>query len=185
MINEIRKDIINKMDRCINLFMQDINTIRTNKVFPELLAGINVSYYGKKTSLLTLANVTVQDTSVLKVNVFDPSINKLIEKSIKNANLGFNCFTKGDSIHVSVPKLTEERRKELIKLVKKSAQKHRVHIRNIRREANVKSKTCLKDKIITKDKDYEIQSIVQKLTNDYVKKIDNILLNKERSLMEI
>ncbi|NUU66031.1 ribosome recycling factor [Enterobacteriaceae bacterium BIT-l23] len=184
MISDIRKDADVRMDKCVEAFKNQISKIRTGRASPSLLDGIMVEYYGAPTPLRQLASVTVEDTRTLKVNVFDRSISAAVEKAIMTSDLGLNPSSAGSDIRVPLPPLTEERRKDLIKVVRGDAEDARVSVRNVRRNANDKVKALLKDKEISEDDERRSQDDVQKLTDAAIKKIDAALADKEKELME-
>jgi ribosome recycling factor len=183
-ISDIRKDADVRMDKCVEAFKNQISKIRTGRASPSLLDGIMVEYYGAPTPLRQLASVTVEDTRTLKVNVFDRSISAAVEKAIMTSDLGLNPSSAGSDIRVPLPPLTEERRKDLIKVVRGDAEDARVSVRNVRRNANDKVKALLKDKEISEDDERRSQDDVQKLTDAAIKKIDAALADKEKELME-
>jgi len=145
-MDTIEKNTEIKMKKCIQIFKSILLKIRTNRASPVLLDGIYIEYYGKKTPLCQLSNCIVEDVRTLKLNVFDNSVIKFIEKAIINSGLGLNPCTIGSDIRISFPVLTENRRKELIKIVKNESEQTRVHIRNIRRDANEKIRKNVKEK---------------------------------------
>jgi len=148
------------------------------------LAAIVVEYYGTPTPLRQLASVTVEDSRTLKINVFDRSMGPAVEKAIMASDLGLNPNSAGSDIRVPLPALTEERRKDLIKVVRGEAEGARVAVRNVRRDANDKVKALLKDKAISEDDDRRSQEEVQKQTDAAIKKIDAALADKEAELMQ-
>ena len=184
MINDIRKDAEVRMDKCVEVFKTQISKVRTGRASPSLLDGIVVPYYGTPTPLRQLASVTVEDTRTLKINVFDRSLGPAVEKAIMASDLGLNPSSAGADIRVPLPALTEERRKELIKVVRGEAEGARVAVRNVRRDANDKVKALLKDKEISEDDDRRSQDDVQKLTDAAIKKLDAALADKEAELMQ-
>lgn len=143
-----------------------------------------VEYYGSATPLRQLANVTVEDSRTLAINLFDRSLGSAVEKAIMASDLGLNPSSAGSVIRVPLPPLTEERRKDLIKVVRNEAEQGRVAVRNVRRDANDKVKALLKDKEISEDEDRRSQDDVQKLTDAYIKLLDAALADKEKELME-
>ncbi|KAB8306289.1 ribosome recycling factor [Erwinia endophytica] len=184
MINEIRKDAETRMDKCVEAFKNNISKIRTGRASPSILDGIMVEYYGAATPLRQLASVTVEDSRTLKVNVFDRSISAAVEKAIMTSDLGLNPSSAGSDIRVPLPALTEERRKDLIKIVRNEAEQGRVSVRNVRRDANDKVKALLKDKEISEDEERRAQDDIQKMTDLYIKKVDAALAEKEAELMD-
>lgn len=184
MINEIRKDAETRMEKCVESFKGNISKIRTGRAHPNLLDGIQVEYYGAATPLRQLANIVAEDSRTLAVTVFDRSMSGAIEKAILTSDLGLNPSSAGTVIRVPLPPLTEESRKDLIKLVRSEAESGRVSVRNVRRDANDKVKALLKDKEISEDEDRKSQDDIQKITDLMIKKIDAALADKEKELME-
>ncbi|AGO56705.1 hypothetical protein ALQ63_02478 [Serratia plymuthica] len=183
-INEIRKDADSRMEKSVEAFKTQISKIRTGRASPSILDGIMVEYYGSATPLRQLANVTVEDSRTLAINLFDRSLGSAVEKAIMSSDLGLNPSSAGSVIRVPLPPLTEERRKDLIKVVRNEAEQGRVAVRNVRRDANDKVKALLKDKEISEDEDRRSQDDVQKLTDAYIKLLDAALADKEKELME-
>ncbi len=184
MINEIKKDAEIRMEKCVESFKTHISKIRTGRASPGILDGIMVEYYGSATPLRQLAQVTVEDSRTLAISVFDRSISAAVEKAIMTSDLGLNPSSAGATIRVPLPALTEECRKDLIKVVRGEAEQGRVSVRNVRRDANDKTKALLKDKEISEDEDRRSQDDIQKLTDIFIKKIDVALSEKEAELME-
>lgn len=184
MINDIRKDADTRMEKCVEAFKNHISKIRTGRASPSLLDGIMVEYYGASTPLRQLANITVEDSRTLKVNVFDRSVSQAIEKAIMSSDLGLNPSSAGNDIRVPLPPLTEERRKDLIKVARNEAEQGRVAVRNVRRDANDKIKALLKDKEISEDEERRSQDDIQKMTDFWIKKVDTALADKEAELLE-
>nr|WP_256464522.1 ribosome recycling factor [Erwinia amylovora] len=172
------------MEKCVEAFKNHISKIRTGRASPSILDGIMVDYYGSPTPLRQLASVTVEDSRTLKINVFDRSIGAAVEKAIMTSDLGLNPSSAGSDIRVPLPALTEERRKDLIKVVRGEAEQGRVSVRNVRRDANDKLKALLKDKEISEDDDRRAQEDVQKMTDIFIKKVDASLADKETELMD-
>lgn len=162
MINDIKKDAETRMDKCVEAFKNTISKVRTGRASPSLLDGIIVEYYGTPTPLRQLASVTVEDSRTLKINVFDRSLGPAVEKAIMASDLGLNPSSAGSDIRVPLPALTEERRKDLIKIVRGEAEQGRVSVRNVRRDANDKIKVLLKDKEISEDDERRAQDEIQK-----------------------
>ncbi len=184
MINEIKKDAEVRMDKCVEAFKNTISKVRTGRASPSLLDGIVVEYYGTPTPLRQLASVTVEDSRTLKINVFDRSLSQAVEKAIMTSDLGLNPSSAGTDIRVPLPALTEERRKDLIKIVRAEAEQGRVAVRNVRRDANDKIKALLKDKEISEDDERRSQDDIQKTTDATIKKVDAALADKEKELLE-
>ncbi|RUT64875.1 ribosome recycling factor (plasmid) [Morganella morganii] len=184
MINEIQKDAQERMGKCVESLKSQISKVRTGRASPSLLDGIVVEYYGTPTPLRQLANVVVEDSRTLAITVFDRSMSPAIEKAIMASDLGLNPSSAGTVIRVPLPALTEERRKDLIKVVRGDAEQGRIAVRNVRRDANDKVKALLKDKEISEDDDHRSQDDVQKMTDLFIKKIDDALAAKEKELMD-
>ncbi|MBV2128217.1 ribosome recycling factor [Arsukibacterium indicum] len=185
MINDIIKDSKVRMEKSVDALKSQLNKVRTGRAHPSLLDGIQVSYYGADTPLRQVANVSIEDARTLSISVFDKSLVQAVEKAIMASDLGLNPMSAGTSIRVPLPALTEERRKDLVKVVRAEAEGGRVAVRNIRRDANAELKALLKDKEISEDDERRAADEVQKVTDTYVKKIDEVLADKEKELMEV
>lgn len=185
MINEIKKDAQERMEKSVEALKNNLSKIRTGRAHPSLLSGISVEYYGAPTPLNQVANVVAEDARTLAITVFDRELTPKIEKAIMASDLGLNPMSAGTVIRVPLPPLTEERRKDLVKIVRGEAESLRVAVRNIRRDANGDLKALLKDKEISEDDDHKAQDEIQKLTDAAVKKIDDVLAAKEKELMEV
>jgi ribosome recycling factor len=185
MLDEINKDAQNRMVKAIESFKSELSKLRTGRAHPSLLEHIKVDYYGNLTPLNQVASITVSDPQTLSVTPWDKSMIAPIEKAIINSDLGLNPATAGTVIRVPLPPLTEERRKELVKVVKGEAENARVAVRNIRRDANNDIKDLLKAKEIGEDEKHRAEDAIQKLTNSHIAQIDKILADKEKELLEI
>jgi ribosome recycling factor len=184
-INDIIKDSKVRMEKSVDALKSQLNKVRTGRAHPSLLDGIQVSYYGADTPLRQVANVSIDDARTLSISVFDKSLVQAVEKAIMASDLGLNPMSAGTSIRVPLPALTEERRRDLVKVVRAEAEGGRVAVRNIRRDANAELKSLLKDKEISEDDERRAADEVQKVTDTYVKKIDEVLADKEKELMEV
>nr|WP_239031278.1 ribosome recycling factor [Pseudoalteromonas sp. MMG024] len=173
------------MQKSVDALGSQLSKIRTGRAHPSLLDGIQVSYYGADTPLNQVGNVTIEDNRTLAITVFDKTLTQAVEKAIMASDLGLNPMSAGTVIRVPLPPLTEERRKDLIKIVRGEVEGGRVAIRNIRRDANSDVKALLKDKEISEDEARQSDDEVQKLTDKYIKEMDAILAAKEAELMEI
>lgn len=185
MINDIIADAKVRMEKSVDALKSQLTKVRTGRAHPSLLDGIQVSYYGADTPLRQVANVSIEDARTLAITVFDKSLTQAVEKAIMASNLGLNPMSAGTVIRVPLPPLTEERRKDLVKLVRGEAEGGRVAIRNIRRDANADFKALLKDKEISEDDERKAADEVQKITDLFVKKVDDVLAEKEKELMEV
>lgn len=184
MIDQIKKDTQERMEKSLETLKNHISKIRTGRAQPSLLDGIQVEYYGSATPLRQLANVVAEDARTLAISVFDRSLISAVEKAILTSDLGLNPSSAGTTIRVPLPPLTEERRRDLIKIVKGEGEQGKVAVRNIRRDANDKIKALLKDKAISEDEERKAQDEIQKITDSFVKKVDEVLADKEKELMD-
>lgn len=185
MIDEIELDASERMEKSISALRSQMSKIRTGRAHPSLLDSIMVNYYGADTPLKQLANVIAEDSRTLALSVFDKSTTQAIEKAIMQSDLGLNPMSAGTMIRIPMPPLTEERRKDLIKVVRAEAEQGRVAIRNIRRDANSDIKELLKEKEISEDESRAGEENIQSLTNEFIKKVDAMLADKEKELMEV
>ncbi|MFC1236069.1 ribosome recycling factor [Vibrio sp. DW001] len=185
MINEIKKDAQERMEKSVEALKGTLSKVRTGRAHPSILSGITVEYYGAPTPLNQVANVIAEDARSLAITVFDKALTPLVEKAIMKSDLGLNPMSAGTVIRVPLPPLTEERRRDLVKIVRGEAEGGRVAIRNIRRDANGDLKGLLKDKEISEDEDRRAQDDIQKLTDAAVKNVDDVLAAKEKDLMEV
>ena len=185
MINEVKSDAQTRMGKTVEAFRSQLAKIRTGRAHPSLLDGIMVPYYGSNTPLRQVGNVSTEDARTLTVTVFDGSLIKAVEKAIMGSNLGLNPMSAGTVIRIPLPPLTEERRKDLIKVVRGEAENSRIAIRNIRRDANGDLKALEKDKDISEDDLRVGEELVQKVTNDFVKQVEELLTVKEKELLEV
>ena len=184
-MHPIIKDAKIRMDKSIETFRNEIANIRTGKATTALLDGIRVSYYGTPTPLNQMANVSVLDAHTLSITPWDKNVVNDIDKAILSADLGLNPVNDGTNIKVPIPPLNEERRRELVKLVKKFGEDAKVAIRNIRRDANDHRKKAEKDKELSEDLRHDAEADVQKYTDEHTKLIDDIIKHKETEIMEV
>ncbi|MFV1982516.1 MAG: ribosome recycling factor [Thiohalomonadales bacterium] len=185
MLNEIIKDAETRMNKSAESLRQELTKVRTGRAHPSLLDHITVDYYGSLVPLSQVANISVQDSRTLSMSVWEKTLIPVVEKAIMNSNLGLNPATAGDTIRIPLPQLTEERRKDMTKIVRQEGEGGRVAIRNIRRDAMSDFKSLLKEKEITEDDDRKAQDKIQKLTDKYISIVDKHLEAKEKDLMEI
>ena len=185
MIDELIKDAESRMKKSIESLKGDLTKIRTGRAHPSLLEHITVEYYGSNVPLNQVANISVGDSRTLNVTPWEKPMVSVVEKAIMNSGMGLNPASAGEVIRVPLPPLTEERRKDLIKVVRKEGEAAKVAIRNIRRDVLSDVKSLLKDKEITEDQDRGAQDTVQKVTDKYVAQVDVTLAEKEQDLMEI
>lgn len=185
MINEIKQDAQTRMAKSVEALKNNLTKVRTGRAHPSLLDSITVEYYGTNSPLRQVANVVAEDARTLAITVFDKELTPKIEKAIMMSDLGLNPMSAGTVIRVPLPALTEERRRDLVKIVRAEAEQGRVAIRNIRRDANADIKALLKDKEISEDDDRRAQDDIQKLTDAAIKNVDSVLEAKEKELMEV
>lgn len=185
MLNEIKDDAQVRMNKSIESFKSQLAKVRTGRAHPSLLDGIMVPYYGSNTPLRQVGNVSTEDARTLTITVFDATLISAVEKAIMGSNLGLNPMSAGTVIRIPLPALTEERRKDLIKVVRAEAEGMRVAIRNIRRDANGDLKDLEKEKEISEDQQRQGEELIQKITNEGIKKLDEILAVKEAELLEV
>jgi len=182
---EIKKGADQKMQRSIEAFKSDLAKIRTGRAHTGLLDHIQVDYYGSNVPISQVANLTLIDARTIGVQPWEKKMVSVVEKAIRESDLGLNPATQGDQIRVPMPMLTEERRRDLIKVVRTEAEGARVSTRNIRRDANNDLKNLLKDKEISEDEERRGQDEVQKLTDKFIAEIDKALAEKEKELLTV
>ena len=185
MIDEIKKDASERMDKSISSLQQSLTKLRTGRAHTSLLDHITVEYYGSQVPLNQVANVNVDDSRTLAVSPWEKTMVQPIETAIMKSDLGLNPVTAGTTIRVPLPPLTEERRKDMIKLVRHEAEGGRIAIRNIRRDALSDIKDLLKEKMIGEDEEHRAHDEVQLITDKHIASIDKVLATKESELMEI
>jgi ribosome recycling factor len=184
-MHQILKEANNKMDKTLEALRAELAKVRTGKATTALLDGIKVDYYGALTPINQVGNLSVLDAHTLSITPWDKSMVQVIDKAILEANLGFNPISDGTNLKIPVPPLTEERRKDFVKLVKKFGEDSKIAIRNVRRDANEHLKKEEKDKKISEDELKHNESEVQKLTDHHIKMVEEILKHKEIEIMEV
>lgn len=185
MINEIKQDAEKRMKKAVESLQIDLAKVRTGRANAGLLDHVMVEYYGSPTPINQLANITVSDSRTILVTPWEKNMVAPVEKAILNSDLGLNPATAGNAIRVPMPPLTEERRKEMIKVVRAEGEQGRVAVRNVRRDANNQFKELVKEKAISEDEERRAAELIQKLTDKYIAEIDALLVEKEKDLMEI
>nr|WP_294863736.1 ribosome recycling factor [uncultured Pseudogulbenkiania sp.] len=185
MINDVKKSAEQKMQKSLEAFKNDLTKVRTGRAHTGILDHVMVDYYGSDVPVNQVANVTLIDARTIGVQPWEKNMLGKIEKAIRDSDLGLNPASMGEIIRVPMPMLTEERRKDLIKLVRGEAEGARVAVRNIRRDANNEFKNLLKDKSITEDDERRGQDDIQKLTDKYIAEVDKALAAKETDLMAV
>ena len=185
MINDIKKSAEQKMQKSFEALIISFGKIRTGRAHTGILDHVTIDYYGSPVPISQVANINLADSRTINVTPWEKSLLSQIEKTIRDSDLGLNPVTVGEIIRVPMPVLTEERRRDLTKVVKQEAEAARVSMRNIRRDANAHLKTMLKEKEIAEDDERRGQDEIQKLTNHHISEIDKILQAKEIELMSV
>ena len=184
-IADIKKNAEQKMLKSIEAFKNELSKIRTGRAHPGILDQVQLDYYGSMVPISQVANVTLLDARTISVQPWEKGMGPKIEKAIRESDLGLNPSAQGDLIRVPMPPLTEERRKELTKVVKSAGEDAKVAVRNLRRDANEHAKKLLKDKAITEDEDRRSQDDVQKLTDKTIAEIDKLVQGKEAEILAV
>ena len=183
MINDIKKDAETRMQKSIEALKSELSKIRTGRAHPSLLNHITIDYYGSEVPIGQVANIAVEDARTLTVTPWEKPMVQVIEKAIMTSDLGLNPATSGTVIRVPMPPLTEERRRDLTKVVKNEGEQGKVAIRNIRRDANSDIKGLLKDKGISEDEARSAEDAIQKITDKYIAEVDKLVEAKEQDLL--
>lgn len=185
MLDDLKKDCIQRMVKCVQQFQADTKKLRTGRAHPSLVENLKVDYYGTETPLNQLANISIEDARTLLINPWDKGAVQAVEKAIYKSELGLTPNTAGSVIRVPLPPLTEERRRDITKVVRQDAENARVAVRNVRRDVLADSKELLKEKLITQDDEKRIEAEIQKLTDKHVADIDQQLAAKEKEIMQV
>jgi ribosome recycling factor len=184
-IADLKKQSETKMQKTAESLKHNLGKVRTGRAHVGLLDHIKVDYYGTETALNQVANVSLSDARTITVQAYEKKMVTVIDKAIRDSDLGLNPQTQGETIRVPMPPLTEQRRKELVKVVKHEAEEAKVAVRNIRRDANTHLKEALKKHTITEDDEKRAQDDVQKLTDKYIGEIDKLFAEKEKDIMTV
>jgi len=185
MIDDLMQDAVRRMDRSVDAARQEFNTVRTGRASAALLDRIEIDYYGQRTPLKQLATINVPEPRMLTVQPFDPSSIKSIERSIQESDLGLTPSNDGKLIRLPIPALTEERRKELVRVVRQMAEDSRTAVRNVRRDVIHHLKELANEGGVGSDEEHRAEDRVQKLTDEHTKTIDELLKHKEAEIMEV
>ena len=183
MIDDIKKDATARMQKAVDVLKTAFTRLRTGRANVALLEHVKVDYYGNEVPLTQTANVVVEDVRTISITPWEKNLVQVIEKAIMTSDLGLNPTTAGTTIRIILPPLTEERRRDLVKVVKSEAEGARVAIRNVRRDANQDIKELLKEKLISTDDEKRAEQEIQKLTDQYVAKVEEVVVSKEKELM--
>ena len=185
MIEDIKKDASQRMQKCVDVLRQGFTKLRTGRANTALLEHVKVDYYGNETPLTQVASVVVEDARTISITPWEKNMVQTVEKAILASDLGLTPNTAGSTIRINLPPLTEERRRDLIKVVKAETEQARVAIRNVRRDANQDIKELAKEKIITGDEEKKAEGEIQKLTDQFVAKADEVMTGKEKELLAV
>ena len=185
MVEEVLKEAERKMRKAVDTTGEEFSTVRTGKASTSLLNRVMVDYYGQATPLNQISSISAPEPSLLIVSPYDKSVVKDVERAILQADLGLNPVSDGHVLRLPIPKLTEERRKEMIKMVRTRAEEGRVAVRNVRRDVMNDLKELLKEKLVTQDEDRRAQEEIQKLTDRFIAEIEQVLVEKEKELMQV
>jgi ribosome recycling factor len=185
MLENFKKDAADRMAKCVTSFRNDLKKLRTGRAQPSLVEHLKVEYYGNEVPLNQVASINVEDARTLAVSPWDRNMVQVIEKAILKSDLGLTPATAGQVIRIPLPALTEERRRELTKVVRHEAENARVGVRNVRRDLMNELKEMLRKKQLSQDDDRRAHDEVQKLTDKYVGEIDHVLADKEKELMQV
>jgi ribosome recycling factor len=185
MIADVKKNTEQKMQKSVENLKNNLAKVRTGRAHAGLLDHVMVDYYGSPTPIAQVANVTVMDARTLGVMPYEKKMAGAIEKAIRDSDLGLNPASMGDIVRVPMPALTEERRRDLIKVVRSETEDSRVAVRNLRRDANEQLKKAVKDKLISEDDERRGTDDIQKLTDKHIAEIDKLLAEKEKELLTV
>ena len=185
MIDDIKKDAATRMGKCVENFQADLKKLRTGRAHPSLIEHLKVDFYGSDTPLNQVANIAVEDGRTLVVTPWDKSMVGPIEKAIHKSDLHLTPMTAGTVIRIPLPPLTEERRRDILKVVKQDAESARVSVRNVRRDVLQDVKEALKEKLISQDDERKAQEEIQKLTDRFVAEIEQHLAGKEKEILQV
>jgi ribosome recycling factor len=185
MLDDIKKDAITRMQKCVQNFQGDLRKLRTGRAHPSLVEHLKVDYYGSDVPLQQVANISIEDARTIVVSPWEKNTVQAIEKAIFKSDLGLTPMTAGMVIRIPLPPLTEERRRDITKVVKQDAENARVSVRNVRRDVLGDVKELLKEKMISQDDERKAQEEIQKLTDKHVGDIDQLLAAKEKEILQV
>jgi ribosome recycling factor len=185
MLEDIKKDCATRMAKCVQSFVADLKKLRTGRAHPSLVENLKVDYYGTEMPLNQVANISLEDARTILITPWDKQAVQAVEKAIFKSDLGLTPMTAGTVIRVPLPPLTEERRRDITRVVRHEAENARVAVRNVRRDVLTDVKDMLKEKRISQDDDKRVQDEIQKLTDKHVADIDQALAAKEKEIMQV
>ncbi len=185
MLEDIKKDAATRMAKCVQTFQAELKKLRTGRAHPSLVEHLKVDYYGSDVPLQQVASISVEDGRTLVISPWEKSVVQAIEKAIFKSDLGLTPMTAGTVIRIPMPPLTEERRRDITKVLRHDAENARVAVRNVRRDVMTDIKELLKEKLVSQDDERRAETEVQKLTDKHVAEVDQILAAKEKEIMQV
>jgi ribosome recycling factor len=185
MLDDLKKDARERMAKCVQTFQADLKKLRTGRAHPSLIDGLKVDYYGSDVPLQQVASIAVEDGRTLVVTPWEKTMVQPIEKAIHKSDLGLNPMTAGTVIRIPMPALTEERRRDITKVLRHDAEAARVAVRNVRRDVMSDIKDALKEKLISQDDERRAETDVQKLTDKHIADVEQLLTDKEKEVMKV
>jgi len=185
MLEDIKKDAVTRMTKCVQTFQSDVRKVRTGRAHPSLVENLKVDYYGSDVPLQQVANISVEDARTLVISPWEKTVVQAIEKAIFKSDLGLTPMTAGSVIRVPLPPLTEERRRDISKVIRQDAENARVSIRNVRRDVMQDVKDALKEKLISQDDERRAEVEIQKLTDKHIADVETLLVAKEKEIMQV
>jgi ribosome recycling factor len=185
MLNDIKIDAQQRMQKCVQSFQADMRKLRTGRAHPSLVENLKIDYYGSEVPLQQVANISIEDARTIVISPWEKQVVQAVEKAIFKSDLGLTPMTAGTVIRVPLPPLTEERRRDITKVVRSDAENARVSIRNVRRDVLTDVKEALKEKLISQDDERKAQDDIQKLTDKFVAEVDQLLAAKEKEIMQV
>ncbi len=185
MLDDLKKDARERMTKCVQTFQADLRKLRTGRAHPSLIEHLKVDYYGAETPLQQIASIAVEDGRTLVVSPYEKSMVQAIEKAVHKSDLGLNPMTAGTIIRIPMPPLTEERRRDITKVLRHDAENARVAVRNVRRDVMSDIKDLLKEKLVSQDDERRAETEVQKLTDKHIADVDQLLAAKEKEVMQV
>jgi ribosome recycling factor len=185
MLNDIKTDCVQRMQKCVQVFQADMRKLRTGRAHPSLVENLKIDYYGSDVPLQQVANISIEDARTIVISPWEKQVVQAVEKAIFKSDLGLTPMTAGTVIRVPLPPLTEERRRDITKVVRGDAENAKISIRNVRRDVLGDVKEALKEKLISQDDERKAQDEIQKLTDKFVAEVDQLLAAKEKEIMQV
>lgn len=185
MLEDIKKDALQRMQKCIQTFQADLKKLRTGRAHPSLVENLKIDFYGSETPLSQVANIAIEDARTIVITPWDKNTVSAVEKAIHKSDLHLTPMTAGSVIRVPLPPLTEERRRDILKVVRQDAENGKVSVRNVRRDVLSDVKEALKAKLISQDDERRVQDDIQKLTDRFTGEIDQLVAGKEKEILQV